>query len=56
MAYRQFQDEGLAQETGRAPAEAINTLASTLLPGLLTEPEAKGLLAAAGVPVTSEIM
>lgn len=56
MAYRQFQDEGLARETGNAPAGAIDALASKLPPGLLTEPEAKSLLAAVGVPVTSEIM
>ena len=56
MAYRKFQEEGFAQETGNVPAGAIDTSASTLSPGLLTEPEAKGLLAAAGVPVTSEVM
>ena len=56
MAYRKFQDEGLVREIGDAPAGAIDASASALSPGLLTEPETKGLLAAAGVPVTSEVI
>ena len=56
MAYRRFQNEEITQETGDASALAIDASASALSVGPLTEPEAKGLLVAAGVPVTREVM
>ncbi len=56
MAYRQFQIEEVTQETGDALAPTIDASASTLSAGPLTEPEAKALLVAAGVPVTREVM
>ena len=55
MAYRRITAAG-ADDAGSAPADAIDAAAASLDTGLLTEPEAKGLLAAAGVPVTREVM
>jgi acetyl-CoA synthetase (ADP-forming) len=55
MAYRGFQNEG-SRSNGRAPIKKIASTAKNLTPGLLTEPEAKSLLVAAGLPVTREIM
>jgi len=56
MAYRRFQQEAPAVDDASVPAENIDAATAALGPGLLTEPEAKSLLAAAGVPVTKEVM
>ena len=55
MVYREFQNEG-PRSNGRAPIKEISSTAKSMTPGLLTEPEAKSLLVAAGLPVTREIM
>lgn len=55
MAYRRIQRDG-ADEVPAVPGAAIDAATGGLTPGLLTEPEAKGLLAAAGVPVTRETL
>lgn len=55
MAYRQLGAEAPAP-AGDVPGTAIDAAAADHEPGLLTEPEAKRLLAAAGVPVTREVM
>jgi len=55
MAYRRIQQAG-ANDVGAAPAAAIDAATESLAPGLLTEPEAKGLLAAAGVTVARDCL
>ena len=56
MAYKRLQEA--ADDGGDAALDtgAVDTAAGHLSAGLLTEPEAKSLLAAAGVPVTRELM
>ncbi|MBT3658836.1 MAG: acetate--CoA ligase family protein [Rhodospirillaceae bacterium] len=56
MAYKRILESAEGDIATEPATPEINAAARVLAPGLLTEPEAKGLLAAAGAPVTREQM
>ena len=51
MAYKRTQENEFAPSTGEIPVEAVESVAEKFELDILTEPEAKSLLVALGVPV-----